>query len=223
MTGREKIKRAFRTRVQQPAGAGDGYRIFYSPRSLQQVKGVNGTFPAVPPPFQANVHIAGDDVRVQWVNAPIDPEATASDFEEDATGRAFLLHEWLARLSCLLRLVDTWAKELGWSTRWIEKSMQDAQIGEYHAPALLMQEGPDRVLLEPIARTASGCEGVVDLYLMPAYDDIASLFFYDRRWNIHYNTRRSTNAVVPVPQAEAMPLSKETLQQVLAEMRQHAA
>ncbi len=58
---------------------------------------------------------------------------------------------------------------------------------------------------------------------MPAYDDIANLYYYDNRWNLHYNTYRGTNAVVPVPKADAMPLSKETLEKVLVDMRQHAA
>ncbi len=47
-------------------------------------------------------------------------------------------------------------------------------------PALLMQEGPSAgLILEPIARSAPGADGVVDLYLLPAYDDIASLYFYN--------------------------------------------
>jgi hypothetical protein len=58
---------------------------------------------------------------------------------------------------------------------------------------------------------------------MPAYDDIASLYYYDDRWNLHYNTLRGTNAVVPPSKAEALPVSKETLEKVLAEMRQNAA
>ena len=35
------------------------------------------------------------------------------------------------------------------------------------------------ILLEPVA---PGTEGVVDLYLMPGYDDIASLYHYSNRW-----------------------------------------
>jgi hypothetical protein len=34
----------------------------------------------------------------------------------------------------------------------------------------------DRELLEPIGRPAPGIEGIVDLYLMPAYDDIEREF-----------------------------------------------
>ena len=64
-------------------------------------------------------------------------------------------------------------------------------------------------------------DGVVDLYLMPAYDDIASLYYYGDRWNVHYMFP-GTRPGVTVREAEAMPLSKETLEKVLAEMRQSA-
>jgi hypothetical protein len=65
-------------------------------------------------------------------------------------------------------------------------------------------------------------EGVVDLYLMPAYDDIASLYFYDGQWHLHY-LAPGTPVVGNMREARAKPLSKDTLQEVLEEMRRHAA
>jgi hypothetical protein len=85
-----------------------------------------------------------------------------------------------------------------------------------------MQEDTGRVLLEPVGRSAPGAEGVVDLYLMPAYDDIASLYYCGDRWNLHYMFP-GTKPVATVREAEALPLSKEALEKVLAEMRQNAA
>ena len=83
-----------------------------------------------------------------------------------------------------MQTVQTWADALGWSTRQIEVTLTDSQIGKYKAPALLLQEDAIRILLEPIGRSAPGAEGVVDLYLMPAYDDIASLYlsFLPMEW-----------------------------------------
>ena len=66
---------------------------------------------------------------------------------------------WLKRLSDLLEQADHWAREMGWSTRRVEKKMQDSEIGTYQAPALLMQEGTTRVIMEPIARAAPGAPG----------------------------------------------------------------
>src|SRR5258708_4111194 len=118
-----------------------------------------------------------------------------------------LRDEWLDRLSKLVGSVKTIAEELGWSTRTIEKTMQDSQIGAYKAPALILQFETIRVLLDPIARSAPGAEGVVDLYLMPAYDDIASLYFCDGVWQLHYMFP-DTAPVNTTREAAARPLSK---------------
>ena len=85
-----------------------------------------------------------------------------------------------------------------------------------------MQEETCRVLLEPIGRRTPGTEGLVDLYLMPAYDDIASFFFYDNQWHLHYMFP-ATESAGDVRETEGLPLSKEALEKVLSEMRQNAA
>jgi hypothetical protein len=130
--------------------------------------------------------------------------------------------EWIERLTQLVETIEHWARELDWSTKRIEKRMEDSQLGKYVAPALLLQHETIRVLLDPIARSASGADGVVDLYLMPAYDDIASLYFHDGIWRLHY-LLPGTPAVTTTRAAESQPLSKDVLHAVLEEMRSHAA
>jgi hypothetical protein len=100
--------------------------------------------------------------------------------------------------------------------------MQDSQIGTYTAPALLLQKETARMLLEPIARSAPGVDGIVDLYLMPAYDDIASLYFYDSTWHVHYMFPGSPT-VATIKDAEQQPLSKESFEAVLDAMTTNAA
>jgi hypothetical protein len=129
--------------------------------------------------------------------------------------------DWLRRLSALILDVQKWANELGWSTKKIELPLSDSTIGKYKAPALLLQEESVRILLEPIARSAPGADGVVDLYLMPAYDDIASLYFYDNGWFIHYSFP-GTPLVSTIRNADAKQLSLETLQEVLEAMKANA-
>ncbi len=132
------------------------------------------------------------------------------------------LHEdWLTRVTTLVQDLENWAGKLGWSTRRIDKELDDAQIGKHNVPALLIQDGPVRVFVEPIARSAPGAEGVVDLYLMPAYDDIASLYFVDGKWQVHYMHPES-RTVATIRDAESKPLSKETFQQVLEAMSANA-
>jgi hypothetical protein len=132
-----------------------------------------------------------------------------------------LRDEWLDRLSALLELVQTWSQELGWSTRRIDMGLQDSEVGAYKAPALLLQMGAVKALLEPIARSAPGADGIVDLYIMPAYDDMASLYFYDGAWHVHYSFLGAGFA--PNQQAASKPLTKETLQEVLDAMVKNAA
>jgi hypothetical protein len=132
------------------------------------------------------------------------------------------MDDWMSRLAALIELVDAWVTTAGWSTRRVEKKMQDSEFGTYQAPALLMQEGTTRVILEPIARSAPGADGVVDLYLLPAYDDIASLYFYADGWNIHYPFPGDPLDSV-AEETPPRPLSEETLKVVLEEMAKNAA
>lgn len=129
--------------------------------------------------------------------------------------------EWLKRLNGLLDQIDTWAKELDWTTRRIDKRMEDRELGAYQAAALLLQWETVRVLVEPIAREAPGANGVVDFYLMPAYDDIASLYLVDHVWLLHYMFPGQPSGAT-IRQAEAKPLSKGTLAEVLDAMKQNA-
>jgi len=132
-----------------------------------------------------------------------------------------LRDEWLRRLSGLIQNARDWASELGWATKEIEISKSDSRWGKYKAPALLLQEDNIRILLEPIASSAPGADGVVDLYLMPAYDDIASLYFYDNNWHIHYMFPESPT-VGDIRDADSKVLSLQTLRNVLEAMKEHA-
>jgi hypothetical protein len=152
----------------------------------------------------------------------IEDDPMADNATKNATAdQGKLRDKWLLGLSTLMDTVQGWAQELGWSTRRIEKRMEDSQIGTYQAPALLMQEGTTRMLLEPIARSAPGVDGVVDLYLMPAYDDIATLYHCEGQWQLHY-LFPGTPAAPTISEANSKPLSKETFKEVLEEMLKNA-
>ena len=58
----------------------------------------------------------------------------------------------LARLGDLVGKVKSWAEQSGWKTREITKSMKDSVLGEYRAPALLMQRETVEVILNPVSR-----------------------------------------------------------------------
>jgi len=129
--------------------------------------------------------------------------------------------EWLTRLNQLISDARTWAEGLDWETRRIEIVLEDSQLGKYKAPALLLQQESLKILLEPIASSAPGTQGVVDLYLMPAYDDIASIYYYEEAWHVHYMFP-GTPSAGDIHDAPGKPLTKESFQEVLEEMKKNA-
>jgi hypothetical protein len=129
---------------------------------------------------------------------------------------------WLQLLSDLMADVRSWAEELDWATRQIEKTLDDSEFGPHKVPALLLQKETTRILLEPIARQAPGADGVVDLYLLPAYDDLASLYHHhDDGWKLHYMSPDQPS-VGTIRHAESKPLSRENFKNVVEEMARNA-
>lgn len=129
--------------------------------------------------------------------------------------------EWLNRLSQLMEDVSAWAKALDWSTRQIEKTLNDSVIGDHKVPALLLQKEVTKILLEPIARKAPGADGVVDLYLLPGYDDIASLYYVTNGWKLNYMFPGQPT-VGDICQAESLPFSQQVFEKVVEEMTKNA-
>jgi hypothetical protein len=200
------------------------FEFAFVPKSSTQARRVGvPVLPRPTPHYVVQARSGPERIDFNWRGTPDDPGEKKAGLEREVERRLQVRIDWIERVSDLVAKVEEWAKELDWSTRRIEKRLDDSQIGKHQVPALLMQEGTCRVLLEPIARSAPGAEGVVDLYLMPAYDDIAVLFFYGSQWHVHYNMARGTNAVVPAREAEAMPLTKKTLKKVLAELTRNVA
>lgn len=107
-----------------------------------------------------------------------------ANMPENAEPPASLRDEWLRRLHELTACLKGWVEEFDWSTRVVTKKMSDSRLGSYEAPALVIQKEAVRVLLDPVALFAPGTEGIVDLYLMPGYDDIATLYFIDGAWRL---------------------------------------
>lgn len=219
MTVQETIQRGYMVSVRQVPDTADTYQLAYERRGIQQARNSGGAPKRVPEGFKASARVLDNEIQVTWQKTPPD-SAAKEEFEEDVRHRVGLLHQWIERLSPLLSSVKTWAEELGWATRIISKPLKDAEIGDYKAPALLLQQDMVRAGLEPIGRSAPGVEGVVDLYLLPVYDDIASFFHYDGKWHLHWQPPAET-ASVSVREAQAKPFNKKSLREVLDEMKKH--
>jgi hypothetical protein len=201
-----------------PDAAG-ALRFTFVPTSIQQAT-AEPEPPQPVPQYIVSVKELGDETKFQWIHPPAQEE-TRKELEGIATERLRERGEWLERLRKLVATIKAWADELDWATRTIEKKMEDAEIGNYNAPCLLLQQETIRLFLEPIARVAPGTEGAVDLYLMPSYDDIASLYYYKNRWNIHYMFQGVPSAG-NMRESEGKPLTKATLRKLFDEMKAHA-
>jgi hypothetical protein len=129
--------------------------------------------------------------------------------------------DWVSLLDQLVSQVNAWAQS-DWATRVIKKAMEDSVLGEYDAPALLMQRDTTRVLLEPITRFAPGADGVIDLYRMPAYDDIASLYRVDGEWKLHY-AFQGGKIIAGTRNTEPLPFTEENFLRVLNAIAGHAS
>lgn len=222
MTKKTSLKQQYAVSIYAPEDARDTLIFTFVPEHPHEER-VNGRPPRRPPQFIVSVATREPKGAFDWSESPDDPGVARGEIEKEITARMKARKKWIDRVSGLVDEVERWAREIDWSTRRIEKRLDDLWIGKHRVPALLMQYETCRALLEPIGSSASDAEGVVDLYLMPAYDDIARLCFCDKKWMVHYHAVRNTSAVTPMPKFEAMPLSKATLEKVLVEMRQHAA
>ena len=172
------------------------------------------------PEYVVSVQGHGAEPAFTWVKSP-QKESTKAELEEIARERVTERAAWIQRVSDLAGSVEGWAKDFGWSTKRIDKKIEDTRLGNHKAAALVMQEDTIRVLLEPISASAPGSDGLVDLYLMPGYDDIASLYHREDGWHIHY-VFPTQKAGATIQEGETRPLSKKTLGIVLDEMKKHA-
>jgi hypothetical protein len=218
----DKVRRHFTITVYQDGETPPSIRVEFVPRGLQAVREPGG-HPKRAPTFLARARLEGETIVADWeVPPPKDYNVDPEELKQEAVERLAKRLEWLDRLSRLLDTVEGWAQALGWSTKRVRKELKDSEIGAYQTRALLLQEGTTRVLFEPVGRSSPDSEGVVDLYLLPAYDDIATLYYYDDRWNLHY-VAPGTPVVGNIREADSKPLSKTSLRKVLEEMKQNVA
>ncbi len=221
MSEQQADRQRYMVSVYEVEGAPGSLIFTLVPKGLQQARGADGHTKRLPQ-YIVMAREDGGAVAFDWGGTQDAPGDAQQEIEQEVLERMNARREWVSRVSELVDLVEQWARDLGWATRRITKRLDDPYVGKHEVPALLMQEDTTRVLLEPVGRSAAGVEGVVDLYLMPAYDDIASLYYSGGAWSLHY-LFTGAPSVARMRDAPAKPLSKESLQKVLAEMKQHAA
>jgi hypothetical protein len=198
---------------------GGKYQVAYVPKGMSHARGAGGKTGHIPK-YRAVVS-AQNSVQVEWRNPPIAKDEQTK-LANDALHRVSIVHAWLERLDRLFATVRAWAAEFGWATKVVEKPMEGSAIGDYMAPALLvLDEGDMRVILEPTSQAPTDAEGIVELCLMPSYEDIATLYFDGKRWRVY--DRRSDESGAGLANGEPKVLSKSTFRNLVGELMSHAA
>ena len=115
------------------------------------------------------------------------------------------------RLAELIDRVERWAAGADWATRRIDTELDTLHNIRYPVQALLMQHELNRVILQPIGADSPGSEGVVDLYRMPAYDDIATILYAEGDWRLFFRDDCDHDS-------DAVPLTKESFLAAVSRM-----
>lgn len=135
-------------------------------------------------------------------------EPKATDLPVEVAG-------WLDRLDLLVRSVGEWSATSGWQGRLTSKHMAEKGLGRYEVPVLVLDRDDAEVALVPVARQIPGADGLVDLFRMPAYDAVASLYLENGQWFIHYAFRPDPMKARSVIETERLPLEEISLNRVL--------
>jgi len=122
---------------------------------------------------------------------------------------------WPDCLNLLVRNVQEWSAASGWQGRLTSKHMAEKGLGRYEVPVLVLDREDAEVSLVPVARQVPGADGLVDLFRMPAYDAVASLYLEKGQWFIHYAFTPDPTEARSVIETERLPLEEGSLNRVL--------
>jgi hypothetical protein len=140
----------------------------------------------------------------------------------DATELPAEVIGWLDDLNILVESVREWSAASGWRGRLTSRHMAENGLGRYEVPVLVLDRDDAEVSLVPVTRQVPGADGLVDLFRMPAYDDVASLYLEEGQWFIHYAFTPDPAEVRSAVETERLPLDEGSLNRVLDDITKAA-
>jgi hypothetical protein len=109
-----------------------------------------------------------------------------------------------------------------WSMRRDPKRMRDEIGNVYSVLSLTLIKGPVRLLLDPNGYDIPGAGGVIDLYLLPPYDPVATLFLEDGEWFMHSAFPDALDAVCNPTGWIRSRLTEDSIRNTLGSIVEHA-
>jgi hypothetical protein len=124
-----------------------------------------------------------------------------------------VLTEWMNAVNELLSNAEAWAGEMQWTTRRVNKTMQETVLGEYQIPQLQFFAEQQLYLLDPVARFVPGALGAVDLAIQPSYYVSSIYRYFDEHWYVHLDVGQG------IRESRGLLWNKGTFLQAVAELR----
>ena len=109
-----------------------------------------------------------------------------------------------------------------WVTRRYPKRMRDEDRSVFEVPALYLQKGPVKLLLDPIGYNDADPLATADIYLLPAYDPTVYVLHQEGRWLIYHGSASDVGVPLPPGGDEGRPLTAATINQALDSIADHA-
>jgi hypothetical protein len=139
-----------------------------------------------------------------------------------AAGLPWEVDDWLEILKDLVDDVKTWAEAAGWETRLTSRDVNEKGVVRYEVPVLVLDRDEIEVSVVPVARKVPGAAGLVDFYVMPDFDSMASLYWEEGQWFFHYTFHADPIETHSEVETERFPLDEASFNRVLNDIAAHA-
>jgi hypothetical protein len=130
--------------------------------------------------------------------------------------------EFAKQVETVVRDFEASLSEREWSMRRDPKRMRDETGNVFSVLSLTLINGPVRLLLDPNGYDIPGADGVMDLYLLPPYDPVATLYLEDGEWFIQSPFPAAFGAIDNPTKWTRSRLTKASISNTLGSIVEHA-
>ncbi len=130
--------------------------------------------------------------------------------------------EFAKQVETVIRDFEACLSERDWSMRRDPKRMRDETGNVFSVLSLTLINAPVRLLLDPNGYDIPGADGVMDLYLLPPYDPVATLYLEDGEWFIHSPFPAALDAIDNPTNWTRSRLTKDSISNTLGSIVEHA-